>query len=150
GRSVLIADDITPLQQLTPAVVAQDAALFDIRPAVAYLNDFTLAQQIGGQKVFVGENAPRGTAISYYLKAPATGDVKISIADASGRVVRTLDGTKTARVNRVVWNLAPTARPGGGGGGGGGFGNVPSVDPGADTVTLTVDWAALYKPRRVR
>ncbi len=35
GRSVWIADDITPLQQLTPAVRAQDATLFDVRPAVA-------------------------------------------------------------------------------------------------------------------
>jgi len=151
GRSVLIADDITPLQQLTPAVLSQDATLFDIRPAVAYLTDVTLSQQIGGQKVFVGENAPRGTTISYYLKAPATGDVKISIADASGRVVRMLDGTKTAGLNRVMWNLAPTPRAGGGGGGGGGggFGNIPSVDPGTYTVTLTVDGRTLTKPLEV-
>ena len=32
GRSIWIADDITPLQQLTPAVPPQDATLFDIRP----------------------------------------------------------------------------------------------------------------------
>src|SRR6185312_3899465 len=32
GRSVWIADDITPLEQLTPQVAAQDAALFDVRP----------------------------------------------------------------------------------------------------------------------
>lgn len=151
GRSVLIADDITPLQQLTPAVLSQDAALLEIRPAVAYLNDPTLNQQLGGQKVFAGENAPRGTAISYYLKAPATGDVKISIADSAGRVVRTLDGTKTAGLNRVMWNLAPTPRAGGGpggggGGGGGGFGNVPAVDPGTYTVTLTVGGRTLTKP----
>jgi hypothetical protein len=148
GRSVLIADDITPLQQLTPALLAQDAVLFDVRPAVAYLTDVTLSQQIGGQKVFVGENAPRGTAIHYYLKSPATGDVKLTIADASGRVIRTLDGAKSAGLNRVAWNLAPTGRgPGpGGGGGGGGFGNVPSVEPGTYTVTLTVDGRTMSKP----
>jgi hypothetical protein len=148
---VLIADDITPLQQLTPSVLADDVTLFDIRPAVAYLNDVTLSQQIGGQKVFAGENAPRGSAINYYLKAPATGDVKVSIADASGRVVRTLDGTNTTGLNRVVWNLAPAGRQGGGGGGGGGggFGNLPSVDPGAYTVTLTVNGRALSKPLTV-
>jgi hypothetical protein len=149
GRSVFIADDITPLQQLTPAVLAEDATLFEIRPAVAYLTDVTLSQQIGGQKVFVGENGPRGAAINYYLKAPATGDVKISIADGTGRVVRMLDGTGVAGVNRVAWNLAPTARagggPGGGGGGGGGGGNVPTVDPGTYTVTLTVNGRTLSK-----
>ena len=40
GRSIWIADDITPLQQLTPAVRdARTCTLFDIRPAVSYLND---------------------------------------------------------------------------------------------------------------
>jgi len=152
GRGVLIADDITPLQQLTPAVLSADATLFDVRPGVAYLNDVTLGQQVGGQRVFTGENAPRGTVINYYLKSAATGDVKISIADGTGRVVRTIDGTKNAGLNRVLWNLAPTPRPGagggfgGGGGGGGGGGNVPSVDPGSYTVTLTVNGRTLTKP----
>ena len=95
GRSVWIADDITPLQQLTPEVRDADATLFDIRPAVAWLNDQQNNQQVGGQKVFIGENAPRGAAISYYLKSAASGDVKITVADATGRVIRTLDGPKT-------------------------------------------------------
>src|SRR5438046_7992775 len=38
GRSVWIADDITPLQQLTADVQAEDAHLFDMRPVVAVLN----------------------------------------------------------------------------------------------------------------
>ena len=90
-----------------------DAALFDIRPAVAWLNDQQNNQQVGGQKVFVGENAPRGAAISYYLKSAASGDVKITIADVNGRVIRTLDGPKTAGINRVMWNLAPQPAAGG-------------------------------------
>ena len=73
GRSVWIADDITPLQQLTPAVRDADVALFDIRPAVAWLNDQQHNQHVGGQKVFIGENAPRGAAIKYYLKSAASG-----------------------------------------------------------------------------
>ena len=142
GRSVWIADDITPLQQLTPQVQAADAHLFDIRPAIAYLNDQQHGQQVGGQKHFVGENAPRGTAISYYLKAAASGDVKITIADATGKVIRNLDGTKTAGINRVMWNLGPNppagGQQGGGGGGGGRGGGVQAVEPGTYVVTLNV------------
>ena len=108
GRGVYVADDITPLQQLTSTTASQDATLFDIRPAVAWLNDQQAGDRVGGQRVFLGENAPRGAAISYYLKTPATGDVKITIADATGRVLRTLDGTKDAGLNRVQWNLSPT------------------------------------------
>jgi len=146
GRSVWIADDISPLQQMTPEVMAQDAFLFTIRPAIAYLNDQQHGQQVGGQKVFVGENAPRGTSIDYYLKGAATGDVKISIADATGKVVRTLDGTKHAGINRVLWNLAPNpsgAAPAGGGGRGG---QLPSVEPGTYIVTLSVGGKTMVKP----
>ena len=152
GRSVWIADDITPLQQLTPEVQSQDAYLFDIRPAVAWLNDQQHGQQVGGQRVFVGENAPRGTAISYYLKSAASGDVKISIADVEGKVVRMLEGTKSVGINRVIWNLGPNPPQGaagrggfgGGGGGRGGFG--VGVEPGTYMVTLEVGGKKITKP----
>jgi hypothetical protein len=154
GRSVFIADDITPLQQLTPAVRAADAALFDVRPAIAWLNDQQNNQQIGGQKVFIGENAPRGAAINYYLKSAATGDVKITIADVNGRTIRTLDGPKTAGINRVMWNLAPQPAQGqgqgqGGGGFGGGRGGGGSVEPGTYIVTLDVAGKKFTKPLQV-
>ncbi|MBZ5560231.1 MAG: hypothetical protein LAO77_23490, partial [Acidobacteriia bacterium] len=152
GRSIWIADDITPLQQLTPDVQAEDAHLFDIRPAIAYLNDQQHGQQVGGQKVFVGENAPRGTAISYYLKSAASGDVKVSIADATGKVVRTLDGTKQMGINRVMWNLAPNppqGAPAGGGGGGGRGGFAQAVEPGTYVVTLSVGGKTYTKPVNV-
>jgi hypothetical protein len=146
GRSLWIADDITPLQQLTPEVLSQDAALFDIRPGIAYLNDQTHGEQVGGQKVFIGENAPRGTMINYYLKNAASGDVKISIADATGKTVRNIDGTKLAGINRVLWNLAANG-PGGGGGFGGGRGGAPAaVEPGTYMVTVNVNGKTLTKP----
>jgi len=175
GRSVLIADDITPLQQFTPAVRSQDVALFDVRPAISYLNDQQHGQQVGGQKVFVGENAPRGTAISYYLKSPASGDVKISIADVNGRMLCRSDGPKEAGINRIQWTLvAPLLAPppaagagggqggrgaaggpvnpscsgaGGGGGGGGGRGGAGGgVEPGTYIVTLTANGKTLTRP----
>jgi len=149
GRSVWIADDITPLQQLTPDVQSQDAFLFDIRPAIAYLNDQQRGHQGAGQKLFLGENAPRGAAINYYLKSAASGDVKITIADATGKVVRNLDGAKQAGINRVLWNLAPNppqGQQGGGGGGGGRGGFAPAVEPGTYIVTVTAGGKTLAKP----
>jgi photosystem II stability/assembly factor-like uncharacterized protein len=153
GRSVWIADDITPLQQLTPAVRNTDAALFDIRPAIAWLNDQQNNQQVTGQKVFIGENAPRGAAINYYLKSAVSGDVKITITDASGRTIRTLEGPKTAGVHRVLWNLAPQPQQGqgqgGGFGGGGRGGGAGVVDPGTYSVTLDVAGKKFTKPVQV-
>ncbi|HSA56222.1 MAG TPA: hypothetical protein VLE53_10975 [Gemmatimonadaceae bacterium] len=152
GRSIWIADDITPLQQLTPAVRSADATLFDIRPAVAYLTDRKRMQQVTGQMVFSGENAPQGTFINYHLRSAATGDVKITITDAAGRVVRNLDGTREAGINRVPWELDRNPVEGGrgggrgGGGGGGGFGGGGgSVAPGTYLVTLNVGNLTLTK-----
>jgi hypothetical protein len=149
GRSIWIADDITPLQQLTPAVMNADVHLFDIRPAVAWIQDRKLQQAVTGQLVFSGENAPNGTSINYWLKTAASGPVKISIADINGRVVRELDGTAQQGINKVQWNLAPTPQQGaagrGGGGGGGGFGGGGAVPPGTYRVTLTVGGATQTK-----
>jgi hypothetical protein len=148
GRSVWIADDITPLQQLTPMVRDSDVALFDIRPAIAYLNDQQHNEVVGGEKVFVGENAPRGAGITYYLKSAAAGDVKITISEGS-RVVRTLDGTKNAGINRVWWNLTETPQPGQQTGRGGGRGGFAQVTPGVYQVTIEAGGKKITKPMEV-
>ncbi len=146
GRSVWIADDITPLQQWTPQVQAADVHVFDTRPAMAYLNDQQHGQQVGGQKVFVGENAPRGAAIHYYLKSDPAGEVRISIADATGKVIRDLEGPAKAGISRVWWNLAPNLPPGGQGRGGGRGAAPPTVEPGTYVVTLAVNGKTYMKP----
>ena len=153
GRSVWIADDITALQQMTPEVREQDAVLFDIRPAVAWATDRQAGQQVAGQKVFIGENPPRGGAISYYLKNGG-GEVKIAIAGVNGRTIRNLTGPAKAGINRVMWTLTPDPPPGqgqggGGGGGGGRGGGGGTVEPGTYLVTLTVAGKTLTKPMTV-
>jgi photosystem II stability/assembly factor-like uncharacterized protein len=166
GRSLWIADDITPLERLTPAVQAENVHLFAPRDAIAYINDLTNNPHIGGEKNFVGENAPRGTAIDYYLKAPA-GDVKVSVIDAEGRTLCTSDGEKSAGIHRVQWTLAaPMLNRGGNGGGRGAFGGPQrepdnscsaafggrggpggtAVTPGTYNVKLTVDGKSYTQP----
>ena len=130
-----------------------DVTLFDIRPAIAWLNDQQNNQQIGGQKNFIGENAPRGAAINYYLKSAADNSAKISIADVNGRMIATLDGPKTAGIHRVIWNLSPAPPPGmqeaGRGGGGSGRGGFGAVDAGTYIVTLEVGGKKYTKPLQV-
>ena len=100
--------------------------------------------------MFIGENPPRGAAINYYLKSAATGDVKITIADATGRTIRTLDGPKTAghqprdveprassrrraRAAAGIRRRRARRRP-------------SAVDPGTYIVTLTVNGKTMTKP----
>lgn len=133
GRGIYICDDISPLQQLNDKVMGAEAFLFDVRTGMNWLNDIALSRSTGGQKIYRGTNAPQGTAISYNLKSAPAGDVKITISDITGKVVRTLTGTKDAGINRIQWNLRgdPLQRPGGFGGGFGGGGNPQAGPPAA-------------------
>jgi hypothetical protein len=130
-------------------VLDKDVHLFDVRPGVIWYNDIRLSRYVGGAKGFRGSNPQAGTAITYYLKSVPTSDVKITISDYSGKVVRTIVGTKEVGINRMQWNLRgdPPPRPanfpgGGGGGGGGGFGffNLgAALEPGTYVVKLSVN-----------
>ncbi len=154
ARGIYILDDITPLQQLSRSkVLDKDVFLFDVRPATEWLNDARLSRYSGGAKNFRGANPAPGTAISYYLKDAPSGDVKITISDYAGKVVRNIVGTKEVGINRFQWNMRgdPPPRPanlpggfgGGGGGGGGGFGGLFNqgalLEPGTYNVKLSVN-----------
>jgi len=132
GRSIWILDDISALQQLTDQTTAAEAVLMDIRPGIAWAQDIQKTITVEGAKVWRGQKAPGGTAISYWLKTPAQGDVKIVISDVMGREVRSMEGPKDAGLQRVQWNLGfntPAGRGGGRGGGGGGGGRGGFVAP---------------------
>ena len=109
GRSFYIADDITPLQQLTPGATV--GRVFDPRPAVLWKNDREATRRATA-KQFRGENPQGGTAISFL--APSAGDATITINDASGKAIRTQKVTAQAGLNRWQWDLmgdAPQLTP---------------------------------------
>jgi photosystem II stability/assembly factor-like uncharacterized protein len=154
GRGIYILDDISALQQLSSGkVLDKDVFLFDVRPGTQWLNDPRLNRYSGGAKLYRGNNPQPGTAISYYLKDVPSTEVKITISDYTGKVIRNIVGTKEIGLNRVQWNLRgdPPPRPanlppgfgGGGGGGGGGFGGFfnigPAIDPGTYYLKLSVN-----------
>jgi len=103
GRGFYIMDDITPLRQLTPAVLGGDAHLFTLRTAYRFRP--ITAPSTTYDDPTVGENPRYGASINYYLKAPAAAPPKIAILNQQGDVVRTLTGTNTAGVNRIHWDL---------------------------------------------
>jgi photosystem II stability/assembly factor-like uncharacterized protein len=103
GRGFWIMDDITPLRQLTPQVLASDVHLFPPRPAYRF-RDITAPASLFNDPT-VGENPPYGAAINYYLKSAPSGPVTLTIVDQQGQVVRTLEGTRNAGLNRVHWDL---------------------------------------------
>ena len=168
GRSIYIIDDVTPLQQLTDAVLAADAHVFDVRPNVQWISDTMLSRGVGGAKHFRGENPLPGTAISYYLRSVPQGEITITVSDLAGRTISVLAGTANIGINRVQWNFrsggaiaaargaapgagaadqaAAAAARGGGGGGRGGGGGGQAVDPGTYIAKITIAGKDYYEP----
>jgi len=109
GRSFYILDDITPLRQLTPAVVTEDLHLF--QPPAAERN-------VGPAR------------IGYYLSKPVD-KITLEILDAKGNVVRSFIGSpdddrRGGRGGRGgAEGDAAGGEEGGGGGRGGGVPPVP-------------------------
>jgi hypothetical protein len=59
--------------------------------------------------VFRGDNPPAGALIDYYLQAGTAAE--LSVLDAAGSPVATLNPSRAAGVNRAVWNLRYAALP---------------------------------------
>jgi hypothetical protein len=129
GRGFYIAD-ISGLQALTPDVLAADAHLAPIVPAV---------QHVAGLRPYVaslnytGQSRLPGVHVNYYLKSAASG-VAVRVYDGARMIAETTTAPGNAGLNTVRWTMQ-SARPmteaeqqaaaggrGRGGRGAGGFG----------------------------
>ena len=165
GRSFWILADVTPLEHLSAEMLAEAGRVFPSeRESIMWAErgdwPFTGA-------TYSAPNPPRGARIRYYLRdaqaAPmaeeegeegedvgAAGDddaFALTIADADGNHVRTLEAPGEAGINEVIWDWrfdAPYEPPGGAEAGGPvGFGQPgtpqgPIALPGVYTVTMEV------------
>ncbi len=121
--------DVRYLQALTPEVAASTLHLFTPDPV-------TLPARRGFAGYGRGARPP--TAFIAYWKKSA-GPARVTIKNAKGSVVRTLDGTGDAGFNKVVWDLTPTPDPDAPEDGRGRFGRTRRVDPGSYTVEVTAE-----------
>jgi photosystem II stability/assembly factor-like uncharacterized protein len=147
GRAIWIGD-ITPLQELTPEVLARPVHLFDIEPRARYGFGAIGNYNLYGDKYIEIPNEPEALIVNYHLRAEAAGSARVTVTDATGRAVRTVDGTARRGLNRAVINLA--------GGGGGRAGGPPGaagaggLATGDYVISLEVAGEKLIKPARVR
>jgi hypothetical protein len=140
GRSFLVLDDITPVQQLSAATLGAASHVFEIGPAVQYIPNEN-GWFIGG-RAYRAPNRALGTFVNYYLKSDAKGEVTIAVSDASGKVIRQLKGPKDAGLHRVAWDLRtePVGASNPGLAGAFVLTNLgPFVIPGDYTIQVTID-----------
>ena len=125
GRSIIVLDDIAPLEAGDPVVASEDVQLFPIRPATE-IYEWRMLPFPGSAK-FAAPNPPTGALISYSLKSegavtmagsPALAanaprsvrtdsvtSVKIQVLAPDGSLVQELAASGTPGVHRVVWDL---------------------------------------------
>jgi hypothetical protein len=112
GRGLFVMDDITPIVEYSSDVQAKDLHVFASMPASKW---HTWNKRGFSQAGFTAPNPPLGAVITYNLKSEIEltpemkrkhqSPVKITIADESGALVRTIYGPSKAGVNRAVWGL---------------------------------------------
>lgn len=140
GRSLWILDDITPLQQLTPAVLASGAHAFSNRTATIWRAVSRGATR--GHMLFQGRNpltmsqsAPlnspteirNSATVSFYVGNASVSTAKIEIASSDGARTFTTDIPVQQGINRYFWPLSFAAPGAGGGRGRGGAGGAGGV-----------------------
>src|SRR5512133_1548560 len=87
GRSFWILDDLSSIRQLTPAVVATNAHLFQPRDVYRVNWGGGFLANRGNAASPVGQNPASGAVVAYWLKSPRQ-EVSIDFLDASGKVIR--------------------------------------------------------------
>jgi photosystem II stability/assembly factor-like uncharacterized protein len=156
GRSIMIFDDATPIQQMNPEVLNSNTHLFPVRSSFRFTSRFT---RYGvGEKIFAGPNPPYGALITYYLKDKLDDKTafKIQILSEDGKLISELQKpAKEKGLNRVAWDLRysgpelrrlPTEEETAFGGGPRG----PQVVPGTYKVRLTIGDKTYEQPDEVR
>ena len=104
GRGIWIVDDITPLRQLTPQLLAQDVAFVSARPVQQRIEANGGAPT--GAAAFVGDDPVAGAVITYYQRTRHLfGKLKIEVLDSGGHVVDELPASSRRGLNRVLWTM---------------------------------------------
>lgn len=85
GRSFWILDDVTPLHTMRDSI--HETMLHLFQPREATLARF---QATGGNRA--PESPPNGVVLNYWIGDSATGDVEISVFDATGTKIRSFTG----------------------------------------------------------
>ncbi len=120
GRAFWILDDLPLLRDMKGTAPSDDVRLFTPKESIRAEG----GGRGGGNRtpIAVGQNPPTGAIIDYWLKDRPTGEVKLEILDAAGKLVNHYSSNAPARP-AAAEDAAPVIdEQGGGGGGRGGFG----------------------------
>lgn len=140
GRGIWILDDISPFQEMSEEVLAQDAHLFSIRPTTAFFR--SSKHEPYTRPAYSAKNPAFGMTINAYLRTKPEEKPRIRILDANEKPIFETTLLKRGGIQRFNWNLqfipktekGKEIKPGLTG-----FMALPIVSSGEFTVILSVD-----------
>ncbi len=102
GRSAWVVD-IFALRQMSSGIASEDGKLFEPNHVIQWKRE--AGRGPSGTRRFIGENPENGAAI-YYSLGRRERNIKMTILDDSGEVIKTFDDLSGDRgLHRVDWNL---------------------------------------------
>jgi photosystem II stability/assembly factor-like uncharacterized protein len=138
GRGIYILD-VSPLQEMTPAVREEAAHLFEIKPALAFR--YRRASDPDGARSFAAPNPPYGATIWYHLRDRTDG-VRLTIVNKKGETVAELTASGEPGLRRVQWDLCAEVDLGP-------FRTTPRVPPGEYAARLQIGDRVLTRAIKV-
>jgi len=104
GRGIIIIDDISPLREITPEVMAEKIHFFKTEPKIMK-DQSGFSGNFGSETQFVGENPSSDLLIKYLLpKRHTFGKMTLDIYDAEDKKVMSLPPGKLKGINIVNWS----------------------------------------------
>jgi len=100
GRGFYITD-ISPLQEISPEMLASEVHFFEIEPKVQWIMS---SQKAVSAQNFTGENETHSVVINYYLKQPLAKAPLIQV-HAGTRLINEFPGTNQPGFNRMEWGM---------------------------------------------
>ena len=131
----------------TAATLAMPVHVFDIEPRPFYGYRAIGNYDLFGDKYIGVPNEPDALVINYLLREKAAAPAKITVTDAAGKTLATLDGPSEAGFNRALWDMRPTppSSPGQRR-----FSTAPPLPPGDYRITIAVAGQTLTKTGTIR
>jgi photosystem II stability/assembly factor-like uncharacterized protein len=116
GRGFWVLDDMSPLRDIAAkgqAIASAPAYLFKPGDAIRARANSNWDQPLNPE-LFHAANPPYGALLYYHLSKPPSGEIKLQILDAAGKVVRTMTSTVPPAVERPpypdYWLKPPSER----------------------------------------
>jgi hypothetical protein len=105
GRSLYVVD-VAPMQDWSSGTGQIGLFFFDVKPAMVF--EPQGSHLLAGTKTFAAPNPSYGATLRYFLKEKSKLPVRLTVADARGNKVASLEASVEPGFHQITWDLKPS------------------------------------------